>query len=96
MSLSLYLAVGVATLAALHTASAKSVFQTKAKRTLLGAGSGSFTFGVLSEWTSAISLIEVSIEGELGIYGLIFASGFFALIGVWAYNLFTTRKYLVR
>lgn len=96
MSLTLYLAVGIATLAALHTASANTVFQSKTKRTILGASSGSFTYGILSEWTTAISLIEVSTKGDLGIYGFIFAGGFYALIGVWGYNLFTTRKYLVR
>jgi hypothetical protein len=82
MSLTLYIAVGIATLAS--------------KRTILGASSGGFTYGILSEWTSSISLIEVSTKGELGIYGLVFASGFYALVGVWAYNLFITRKYLVR
>ena len=96
MNLTLYLAVGIATLGALHTASAKTAFQSKSKRTILGAGTGGFSYGVLSEWTSAISLIDASIQGELGIFGLIFASGFFALVGVWGWNLFTTRKYLVR
>ena len=96
MSLTLYLAVFVATLGVLHTASAKSAFQSKSKRTLLGASSGTFSYGILSEWTSSISLIDASIQGKLGFQGLIFASGFFLLVGVWGWNLFTTRKFLVR
>jgi hypothetical protein len=96
MSLTLYLAVGLATLSALHIASANTAFQSKSKRTILGAGSGSLSYGILEEWTSAMSLIDASTQGDLGIYGLIFASGFFVLLGVWGWNLFTTRKFLVR
>ena len=96
MNLTLYLGVALATLSALHMASANTAFQSKSKRTILGAGSGSLSYGILEEWTSAMSLIDASTNGDLGLYGLIFASGFFALIGVWGWNLFTTRQYLVR
>ena len=96
MNLTLYLAVGLATLSALHIASANTAFRSKSKRTILGAGTGGLSYGILEEWTSAISLVDASLQGDLGIYGLVFATGFFALLGVWAWNLFTTRKFLVR
>ena len=95
MSLMVYLTVFIATGAGLHWASAKSAFQTKSKRTLLGASVGSLSYGIFSEWTLTISVIQSSLQGDLSFQGYFFASGFFALLGVWAYNLFSTRKYLV-
>ena len=96
MSLTLYLVVAVSTFAGLHWASAKSAFQSKAKRTLLGASVGTGSYGIFSEWTNTLSVLESSLQGDLSFSGYFFASGFFALIGVWGWNLFSTRRYLVR
>lgn len=96
MSLTLYLLVGLTTAAGLHWASAKSAFQTKAKRSILAGGTGTFSYGIFAEWTSTLDILNASINGDLSFYGFVFATGFFALCGVWGWNLFTTRKYLVR
>ena len=96
MSLTLYLAVFIATNGILQIASANSSFQSKSKRTILGASGGTLSYGILSHWTSTISVINASIDGDLGYQGLIFASGFFALIGIWSFNLASSRKFLVR
>ena len=96
MSLVLYLLVGLTTASGLHWASAKSSFQSRSKRTVLSGTTGATSYGIFSEWTSTLDILNASIEGELSFYGFVFATGFFALIGVWGWNLYTTRKYLVR
>lgn len=96
MNLTLYLLVLLTTASGLHWASAKSTFQSRSKRTILSGTTGTASYGIFSEWTSTIDILNASIEGELSFFGFIFATGFFALLGVWAWNLFTTRKYLVR
>jgi hypothetical protein len=96
MSLVLYLLIGLTTASGLHWASAKSTFRNRSQRTILGASSGGLSYGVFSEWTSTVSILNASIAGDLSFYGFIFATGFFALCGVWGWNLFTTRKYLVQ
>lgn len=96
MMWTLYLLIGLTTAAGLHAASAKSMFQSRAKRTVLAGGTGAFSYGVFAEWTSTLDILNASINGDLSFYGFVFASGFFALVGVWGWNLYTTRKYLVR
>jgi len=96
MSLVLYLLIGLTTASGLHWASAKSMFRTKSQRTILGGSTGGLAYGIFSEWTSTISILNASIAGDLSFYGFIFATGFFALCGVWGWNLYTTRKYLVQ
>ena len=96
MSWTLYAVVLLSTFAGLHWASAKSSFQTKSKRTLLGASVGGGSYGIFSEWTNTLSVLDSSLQGNLSYQGYFFASGFFALLAVWGWNLFTTRKYLVR
>ena len=96
MSVSLYLLIGLTTAAGLHWASAKSLFRTKSQRAILGSSSGALSYGIFSEWTSTLSILDASIAGDLSFYGFLFATGFFALCGVWGWNLFTTRKYLVQ
>lgn len=95
MSITLYISVAIVTAGLLHWASAKSSFQSRSKRTLLGASGGGLSYGIFSEWTLTISVIDSAIQGKLGIFGYIFALGFFSLLGVWVFNLYTTRKYLV-
>jgi len=94
--ITLYLLVGLCTAAGLHWASAKSSFQSKSKRAVLGSSVGGASYGIFSEWTSTISILDASIAGDLSFYGLVFASGFFALCGVWGWNLYTTRKFLIQ
>lgn len=94
--ITLYLIVGLTTVAGLHWAASKSAFQTKSQSTLLGSGVGGLSYGIFSEWTSTLSILDASIKGDLSFYGFIFATGFFALCGVWGWNLYTSRKYLVR
>ncbi len=96
MSLYVYLIVALTTASGLHWASAKSAFRSRAKRSILGGTIGTSSYGIFTEWASTISILEQSIEGELGFYGFIFATGFFALCGVWTWNLWSTRKYLVQ
>ena len=96
MSMTLYLVIGLTTVAGLHWAAAKSAFATKAKRTALGSGTGALSYGIFSEWTSTLVILDASIAGELSFYGFLYASGFFALCGVWGWNLYTTRRYLVQ
>jgi len=96
MSLTLYLVIGLTTVAGLHWAAAKSAFATKAQRAALGGGTGALSYGIFAEWTSTLSILDASISGDLSFYGFIYASGFFALLGVWAWNLYTTRRYLVQ
>lgn len=91
-----YIMVALVTLASLHWAAAKSTFQSRSKRVVLGTSSGGLSYGILSEWTSTASLLDASISGDLSWYGWFFATGFFALAGVWGWNLLTTRKFLVR
>lgn len=90
-----YIMVGLVTLATLHWAAAKSSFQSRAKRGILGTSSGGLSYGILSEWTSTASILDASISGALSWYGWFFATGFFALVAVWGWNLISTRKYLV-
>ena len=87
MSLTLYLTVALTTLAGLHWAAAKSAFATKAQRAVLGGVSGGLSYGIFAEWTSTLSILDASIEGDLSFYGFVFATGFFALLGVWGWNL---------
>lgn len=96
MSMYIFLIVGLTTAAGLHWASAKSSFQSRSKRGILGGTVGTSSYGIFSEWASTINILEESIAGRLGFYGFIFATGFFALCGVWAWNLYSTRKYLVQ
>jgi len=96
MSLTLYLTVAIVTMSGFHWASAKSMLQTKTKRTIFGTSLGAGSYGIFSEWTQTLDILDASIEGRLGFYGFVFASGFFALVGIWGWNLFTTRKFLVR
>jgi len=96
MSLTLYVGVFLITNGLLQLASATSIFQSASKRTLLGASAGGLSYGILSQWTATVSVINASLDGDLGFQGYIFGSGFFVLAGVWAWNLYSTRKYLVR
>lgn len=96
MGWSLYVLVGITTLASLHWASSKSKFQSRAKRSILSGSVGATSYGLFDSWTPTISILEVSLEGQLSIYGYVFVSGFFAMLAVWGWNLFTTRRYLVR
>lgn len=96
MSLTLYLTIAIVTMAGFHWASAKSMLATRTKRTIFGTGLGAGSYGIFSEWTSTLDILDASIEGRLGVYGFVFASGFFVLVSIWGWNLFTTRKFLVR
>jgi len=94
--ITLYLLIALCTGATLHWAGAKGALRTKSKRAVLGSSTGALSYGIFSEWTSTLSILDASIAGDLSFYGYVFASGFFALCGVWGWNLVTTRKYLVR
>jgi hypothetical protein len=92
----LYLLVALVTGASLHWASAKSSFRSKSKRGILGATSGGLSFGMFSEWTSTLSIIEASLAGDLAFYGYVFVGGFYTMCIVWGWNLYTTRRFLVQ
>ena len=96
MVLLTYLVVIVITGAGLHAASANSWFSTRAQRGLYGGTIGTLSYGIFHDWTLTLDIIDRSMGGELGFFGYFFASGFFAILGVWSYNLIATRRFLVR
>lgn len=64
-------------------------------RVLTGGTVGTFTSSYLIGLTPFLSFLEASITGEFGLGGFFCIAGLFTMLGVWSFNLFTTRETIV-
>ncbi len=91
----IYIIATVSTFGLLHSLSANSALQTRFSRTVAGGAAGVSSYGWLSTYTSSEALISSCVAGTFGGFGYFMVAGLFSLLGVWGWNLFTTRKFLV-
>lgn len=64
--------------------------------TFTGGATGSFSVYYFDSYTGVESFLRAAWNGSFGWYGTVMLLGLGSLLGVWAWNLYTTRKYLVR
>jgi hypothetical protein len=91
----IYVLTAMASLGALHMVSNSPLFQGKFRRSIVGSAAGFTSYGWLESYGTVTALWSSSIEGDLGFYGYIYALGLASLVGVWGWNLFASRRYLV-
>ena len=64
---------------------------------VLGGGTvGSITSSYLNGITPFLSFLEACSNGDFSLGGYFCLIGFFVMLGVWAYNLFTTKEAIVQ
>jgi len=92
----IYGLVGLSVITSLQLYSFSGATQTKFRTTLAGGtGSGIF-YNYFSNWTSTIDFLQFVSDGGMGNVGYFYIAGLAAIIGVWGWNLATSRKYLIR
>lgn len=90
-----YFLSAVVTMGLLQIISGKQYFASRFKRTIAGGTAGTSSYTLLASYTSTESFLLTAVEGTFGIFGYFMLLGLMTLVGVWTWNLFSTRKYLV-
>ena len=65
-------------------------------RVLTGGTVGTFTSTFLLGITPFLSFLEACTNGDFSLGGYFCVIGLMVMLGVWAYNLFTTREVMVK
>jgi len=65
-------------------------------RYLAGGATGLFTTAVYGGWTDTLNMFSLASQGALGLAGWAWVLTTIALIGVWGWNLVTTRRTMVQ
>jgi len=92
----IYLIIAGATMGAMHLLTLKRGAASPFLRTFTSSGAGVGSYYLLDAYTSTNDFLTLAYNGDLGIYGLVMISGLIALVSVWGWNLFHTRRHLVR
>jgi hypothetical protein len=65
-------------------------------RVLAGGTIGTFTSNYLNGLTPFLSFLEACTNGDFSLGGYFCIVSFLTMLGVWAFNLFTTKEVIVR
>ncbi len=91
----IYIITAMASLGALQIVSNSAAFQGKFRRSIVGSAAGFTSYGWLESYGTVTSLWSSGLEGDLGPFGYVYVVGLVSLLGVWGWNLFSSRRYLV-
>lgn len=94
--LSVYFVAALITFGVLHLYAAAKGATSRLFSTFVGGSTGGFSVLYFDSYTGVESLLTAAWNGTFGFYGTFMLLGLGSLLGVWFWNLFTTREYLVR
>lgn len=94
--ISIYFLSAALTFGVLHAYAAVRGPTSRLFSTFLGGTTGAFSVGYFDSYTGAESFINACWNGTFGWWGTFFLVGLGSLLTVWGWNLFETRRYLVR
>lgn len=92
----IYLVVGVLTIGSLQFISQTSYFEKTFSRVITGGTLSTASYGWLSVYSGFESYLRACLSGDFGNGGYFMSFSLIFLLGVWIWNLVSTRKYIVR